>query len=129
MGEAGPEDDPTNPAGSRCVIIIMMRQEALHPVVSVRRAIGAVIAALLGLLMLGCATGAAATAKEHHVHQSAGHRQRHASATGPPFCGRAIIPMAPGYSKPLAPSNAKPSATLLPCYKLELPGGVRTTRP
>ena len=82
---------------------------------------------MLGLLMLGSATSTAATAKEHHVHQSAGHRQRHADTAGPPFCGKAITPLAAGYSKPPAPNKARASATLLPCYKLELPGGVRTS--
>lgn len=112
-----------------CVIVIMMRQVTLDPVVSMRSAIRVVIAASLGLIMLGCATGAAATAKEHHVHQSAGHHLPQARTTGPPFCGKAVIPLAPSYSKPPAPSKASASATLLPCYKLELPGGVRTTRP
>ena len=50
-------------------------------------------------------------------------------AAGPPFCGKAITPLAPSYSKPPAPNKARASATLLPCYKLELPGGVRTARP
>jgi len=93
-----------------------------------RRAIRAVIAASLGLIVLGAATGPA-TAKGHHVHQSAGHRQSQTRTTGPAFCGKAMIPLAPSYSKPAAPSRASASATLLPCYKLELSGGVRTIRP
>jgi hypothetical protein len=86
------------------------------------------IAAFLGLVLLGSTPGAAA-ATEHHVQQSASYDQRHKSEGKRPFCGKGIIPLDPAYSKPSAPKSTKASATLLPCYKLAVPSGPQATRP
>jgi hypothetical protein len=101
---------------TRGVIIMVMRS-----------VIGAVIVASVGLT-LGNVTAAAATPKDHHVQSVGAHHQRRDVT---PFCGKGIVPMnRSSLSKPSAPSNAKSSATtLLPCYKLKLPSGMRTTRP
>jgi hypothetical protein len=91
------------------------------------RVTGAIIAILLGLVLLGSAPGTAAATDS--AHQSGSHDQRHTRTEKGPFCGKGIIPLNPAYSKPSTPKSTKASATLLPCYKPVLPSGLRTNRP